>query len=178
MSAADTVPPAGRAIWRRPWIIAVAAGVAVACLVIEIIIITGWLGTSSRIRASAEPAMLSVTVRWTSDTGYYAGSGPAAAGGTVYVGNENGTVYALDAVTGRVRWAYTTVDSVDSAPAVAGSTVYIGSRDGTVHALDAATGGLRWHYTTASGIDSSPAAAGGLVYIGTDDGMVYALRAP
>lgn len=36
----------------------------------------------------------SVTVRWISDTG---GTGPAVAGGTVYVSDINGTVYALNA---------------------------------------------------------------------------------
>jgi outer membrane protein assembly factor BamB len=116
------------------------------------------------------------------------------AGGTVYIGSDNGTVYALDAVTGSLRWARTTADSVDSSPAVAGGTVYVygvdGNDDGTVYALDAATGHLRWAYTTVGvpgsiggccttlgAMETSPAATGGTVYDGSDDGTVYALDA-
>jgi len=59
------------------------------------------------------------------------------AAGTVYVGGHHGTVYALDAATGRLRWAYTAADMVDSSPAVAGGTVYVGSEDDKVYALNA-----------------------------------------
>ena len=76
------------------------------------------------------------------------------AGGTVYAGSDDGTVYALDAATGGLRWAYTAGDSV-SDPAVAGGTVYVGGHDGTVYALDAATGRLRWTYSTAGMVDSA-----------------------
>jgi outer membrane protein assembly factor BamB len=45
------------------------------------------------------------------------------AGGIVYVGDETGTVRALDAVAGRLRWTYTTRSYVGSGPAVACGTV-------------------------------------------------------
>jgi outer membrane protein assembly factor BamB len=35
----------------------------------------------------------------------YVDSSPAVAGGTVYVGNDDGKVHALDAATGHLRWA-------------------------------------------------------------------------
>jgi len=176
MPTADPVPPASRAVRRRPGIIAVAAGVAVACLVTALAVISGRPGTSSRPCASAAPAAPSATVRWINDTGYDIASGPAVTGGTVYVGSSDGTVYALDAATGSVRWTYTTAGSVDSGPAAAGGTVYV-SDVGQVYALDVATGRLRWAYTTGGAVGSSPAAAGGTVYIGSDDGTVYALDA-
>ena len=46
--------------------------------------------------------------RWTYTTGGAVDSGPAVAGGTVYVGSDDHKVYALDAATGRPRWTYTT----------------------------------------------------------------------
>jgi outer membrane protein assembly factor BamB len=167
-----------------------AAGVAVACLVTAITIISGRPGTSSRPRASATPttpATPSASVRWTYDTG----GGvirPAVAGGTVYIASDDGTVTALDAATGRLRWTYTPRSWISSelgtgwetyvvsGPAVAGGTVCI-SGDGTVFALDAATGRLRWTHTTADAVASSPAVAGGTVYIGGQDGAVFALDA-
>ena len=86
--------------------------------------------------------------RWAYTTGAYiengsfettthAVSGPAVAGGTVYVGSYNHNMYALDAATGRPRWTYTTGGSVASGPAVADGTVYIGSDDHKVYALTA-----------------------------------------
>ena len=62
-------------------------------------------------------------------------SGPAAAGGTVYVTDVVGQLYALDAATGRLRWTRTTAGAVESSPAVAGGTVYVGSDD-KVYALN------------------------------------------
>jgi outer membrane protein assembly factor BamB len=138
MPAADSVPPAGRAVWRRAGIIAVAACVAVACLVTALTVISGRPGASSRPRASdapAVPATPSATVRWINGTGY--GNDPAAAGGTVYAGSDDGTMYALDAATGRLRWARTTEAGAGSSLAAAGGTVYAGGDDGTVYALDA-----------------------------------------
>jgi outer membrane protein assembly factor BamB len=60
------------------------------------------------------------------------------ADGTVYIGNVNHTVYALDAATGHLRWTYTTKGEIVADPVVAGSTVYIGSNDHNVYALKAA----------------------------------------
>src|SRR6516164_974112 len=159
MPAADPVPPgddrpgpASRAIWRRPGIIAFAAGVAAACLVTAITIISSMPDPPSRPRASAAPATPSASARWTYDTG--AGViRPAVAGGTVYIGSDDGTLDALDAATGSLRWTYTTAGSVDPGPAV-GGTVYVSSDvaygGGTVYALDAATGRVRWAYTAGS----------------------------
>ena len=59
------------------------------------------------------------------------------AGGTVYVADINGTVYALDAATGRPRWTYPTGNTIESSPAVANGTVYVADINGTVYALDA-----------------------------------------
>ena len=53
--------------------------------------------------------------RWTYTTGGAVTSGPAVAGGTVYVGSYDRKVYALDAATGRPRWTYTTGGVVDPA---------------------------------------------------------------
>ena len=156
----------GRAIRRRPVIIAAAIiGIAGIGLVIAITMV------------SSGPPLPSTSVRWAYTTGNYVESSPAVVGGIVYVGSDDGKVYALDAATGHLRWTYTTGGGVASSPAVVGGTVYVGSEDHKVYALDAATGHLRWTYTTGDRVDSSPAVVGGTVYVGSHDGKVYALDA-
>lgn len=114
---------------------------------------------------------------WSHATGGPVASSPWAAGGSIYVGSEDGKVYALNAATGHVRWTYATNGPITSSPAVAVDTVYIGSQDGKVYALDKITGEVRWTYTTNGPVTSSPAVAAGTVYVGSQDRNVYALYA-
>ncbi|MGW3246541.1 caspase, EACC1-associated type, partial [Streptomyces sp. NPDC001070] len=114
---------------------------------------------------------------WAYTTGNMVFSSPAVVGGIVYVGSDDGKVYALDAATGTRKWAYATGNTVSSSPAVVGGIVYVGSYDGKVYALDAATGTRKWAYATGLSVYSSPAVVGGIVYVGSYGGKVYALDA-
>lgn len=100
-------------------------------------------------------------------------SSPAVAEGAVYVGSDDGSVYAIDAETGMERWAFATGDEVAASPAVADGIVYIGSLDDSVYALDAETGEERWRLATGSGVFRSPVVADGVVYTGF--GILYAI---
>ncbi|MFI0349943.1 PQQ-binding-like beta-propeller repeat protein [Actinomadura sp. 9N407] len=62
---------------------------------------------------------------------------PVAAGGVVYAGATDRTVYAVDAATGRLRWRYVTGGSVNTPPVVAGRVVHVGCRDGFLYTLRA-----------------------------------------
>jgi hypothetical protein len=115
---------------------------------------------------------------WNYTTGWPVFSSPAVAGGMVYVGSLDGSVYCLDASTGVSIWNYLTDSYVESSPAVAGGMVYVGSLDGSVYCLDASTGVSIWNYTTGGGVYSSPAVAGGMVYVGSYDFKVYAFEPP
>jgi len=102
-------------------------------------------------------------------------SSPAVADNVVYVGSNDGNVYALNATTGAFIWNYTTGNSVFSSAAVADGIVYVGSNDGNVYALNATTGIQVWVYTTGGPVEwSSPAVVCGVVYVGSEDGNVYA----
>ena len=112
------------------------------------------------------------------------GSSPTVgANGTVYVGSEDGTLYALNAINGSLKWNYKTGGSIHSSPAVgADGTVYVGSDDGYVYALQAASGNspnVKGKYKTGAAVSSSPAlsADGNTVYVGSQDGYLYALHA-
>lgn len=78
-------------------------------------------------------------------------SQPATAGGALYVGSQNGSVYALDQKTGCIRWSYSTIAEVRTAIVVGswaeGETaplLYFGDLLGNVYALNAVTGKLVW----------------------------------
>ena len=103
-------------------------------------------------------------------------SSPAIADGVVYVGSEDGRLYALDAATGQEKWSLKTDGEVYSSPAVAGGMVYVGSGDGRLDALDAETGQEKWSFKTDGEVYSSPAVAGGVVYFVDTEGYLYAVR--
>ncbi|HLY30012.1 MAG TPA: PQQ-binding-like beta-propeller repeat protein, partial [Ktedonobacterales bacterium] len=114
---------------------------------------------------------------WKFDTSGAVGSSPAVANGMVYIGSNDGSLYALDASTGSLMWEYQTGDVVHSSPTVANGMVYVGSNNSNVYALDTTTGSLVWKYQTGDIIDSSPTVANGTVYVGSNDGNLYALDA-
>jgi outer membrane protein assembly factor BamB len=116
-------------------------------------------------------------LKWKYATGYFVRSSPAVSGGVVYIGSDDGKVYALNSSTGALKWNYATGDIIRSSPAVSGGVVYIGSFDSNVYALDADTGALKWNYVTGGWVESSPAVSDGVVYVGSYDKNIYALDA-
>ena len=88
---------------------------------------------------------------------------PTVAGGRVFVGAQNGTVYALDAKTGCTYWTFKTQSAIRAAIAIGSRrtpfgerafTVYVGDQSAHVYAVDAQTGDLLW----AHKIDDLPGA--------------------
>ena len=56
--------------------------------------------------------------RWTFKTGGAIRSSPTVVDSVVYVGSDDGNLYALDAVTGETKWSYQTGGEVHSSPTV------------------------------------------------------------
>jgi outer membrane protein assembly factor BamB len=128
-----------------------------------------------------------LSVAWRAATGNYVYSSPAVANGVVYVGSEDGKLYAyaVGCASGGAScppsWTATTGGSIGfSSPAVADGIVYAGSFDGKLYAyaVGCNSGGGTcaplWTATTGNTIDSSPAVANGVVYVGSDDHKLYA----
>ena len=69
---------------------------------------------------------------------------PTVAGTRVYVGSQNGTVYALDAALGCIRWTFAASGGVRTAIVVGNGLVYFGDTAANVYAVDATTGARRW----------------------------------
>lgn len=114
--------------------------------------------------------------------------GPAAklsggitlANNRVYVGSEEGQMYALDAATGELDWQVNVPGEVVSAPAYGEGFLVTHLGNGTVYAMDAETGEQRWTHeeevpTLSLRGTSSPAIAAGGVMLGSNSGRAVVL---
>lgn len=61
---------------------------------------------------------------------------PSLVDATVYVGSDDGNLYAVDARSGEERWRFATGDEVFSSPVIVDGVVYIGSADGSLYAVE------------------------------------------
>ncbi len=91
-------------------------------------------------------------------------SHPTAAGGALFVGSHNGSVYALDQATGCTRWRFkaatevrsaVTIDIDRSEPGSPRVQAVFADRAANAYALDASTGELLWK----TSVDPHPNAA-------------------
>jgi outer membrane protein assembly factor BamB len=109
---------------------------------------------------------------------------PVLCGRSLFLMKNNGALYAVSRVSGRVRWKRKLGELAAASPACGHSTVYAvlltrgkGIKAGRVAAVDAATGRTRWSRKIRSRVESSPLLDSGRLYFGSEDGTVYALRA-
>ena len=144
----------------------------------------GWSVTSANARAqSTEQGGLSaadvpkLTLKWSFGfpDATSAWSQPTVAGGRLFVGSQNGTLYALDAKTGCIIWTFTAQSGVRTAPVFGarpdgpGYSVFFGDTGANVYAVDAETGTLRWtrrvHDHPFARITGTPTLDGDRLYV-------------
>ena len=113
---------------------------------------------------------------------------PSIGYGRVYLAQQKGLFFALDAETGKVDWRKKLDRCAASSPTIGKGLVYQsymhrveclqdqGGADGFVVAWDADTGRERWRFRSEP-IESSPLLKGKRLFVGTWDGGVYALNA-
>ena len=63
------------------------------------------------------------------------GSSPLVAGGVVYAGSDDGSLYCLDAGSGEVMWNFTTQGYVYSSPSLYNGSLYVGSSDNSIYCI-------------------------------------------
>ncbi len=140
-----------------------------------------------------------VKVRWTfssgdrDDRGGFENAPAIDEAGTLYMGGNNGILYALDTKTGRVKWTfdgvarsgYRTFAIFSSAAIGSDRTIYFGGKNGVLYALRERRGffstgaQVLWRYKLGPGIQSSPLlAADGTIYLGDEKGTLHAVRPP
>lgn len=119
---------------------------------------TGWSTSSSNGRfQSAQQSGLTaqtvphLTLKWA--LGFpdatSAWSQPTIVGGRLFVGSQNGTVYALDAKSGCILWTFSARTGVRTAPVLGeraggGYAIYFGDTGANLYAVNAATGQEIW----------------------------------
>ena len=74
---------------------------------------------------------------------------PIVAGGSVFIGSDNHSVYALDAGTGKTGWRFVTGGEIWASPAWWQGRLHVGSQDGWVYCLQADSGRLIWRFRGA-----------------------------
>ncbi len=99
---------------------------------------------------------------------------PAVVDGIVYLGSDEGNVYAFNAASGTILWNYTIGKGALSTPNVADGVLHVGSSDDNIYALNATNGVELWSYPTSGAVDS-PAVINGVLYVGGGNN-IYALR--
>ncbi|MEU1815394.1 PQQ-binding-like beta-propeller repeat protein [Streptomyces roseifaciens] len=103
--------------------------------------------------------------------------GPAVTGGGVYIADYLGTVYALDAATGRDRWRIATEARQSTEPVlVAAGSVHLGS-GGALYTLDAVTGTPKWRFAAGGDVVGAPVVADGRIHFGSADHCLYTVDA-
>lgn len=126
--------------------------------------------------------------------------GVTVAQGMVYVGDDNGYTYALNAANGKLVWAHYGWNMTMSNPLVSGDKVYVSTGNAyfnyantmkylagarptrgpglnTIYALDHRTGKEIWAFHPQGEAMPTPLLDDGFLYAGTGDGHVYKLAA-
>jgi outer membrane protein assembly factor BamB len=126
-------------------------------------------------------------VLWQFKTGENFGSSAAIVDGVVYVGCDDGFLYAINLEDGRLKWksepalfagnstSKPLAAAIQSSPAVHQGLVFYGDEDGMFHAVDQKTGKQKWTFKTDAEIISSPNPTGDRVLFGSYDGNLYCL---
>lgn len=153
---------------------------------------------------SSQAPATGFTERWKFKTGGRIFSSPAIYKDCIFIGSEDGNLYAVQE-SGKLKWKFKTGGAVHSSPAVYNGTVYSGSFDGNVYAVDVSSGKMKWKFKTGGekwiggkgyfGLKpedlytedlwdffiSSPVSDNNLqnetIYFGSSDGNVYAIHA-
>ena len=85
---------------------------------------------------------------WTFKTGGPVKSSAVIGAGKVFIGSDDGNLYALSFSDGKQVWAFKADSAVEAPPLLAGRAVFAGSVDGVFYAVDAEGGGLLWKAPT------------------------------
>ncbi len=102
---------------------------------------------------------------------------PTVADGVVYVGANDGKLWAVEAKTGDVLWTVETGAEIAAQPLVADGKVVVANGLGLVRAYST-EGKKLWEFTAGEAVYSSPVLADGKIAFGCNNGKLYVLDPP
>lgn len=121
---------------------------------------------------------VSGAVRWEKQVGdRIEFSSPAVDARGVYVGCEDGNLYAFDH-EGNIQWKTPTGTKIEGSPIIHGDLVLVGNKAGSLLALNRSDGSVTWRVDCDGPIFARPTVAHDTVYVGTEGfegGTLYAL---
>lgn len=102
---------------------------------------------------------------------------PLIVDGTVYIGDLDGTMHAIDMASGQHQWSFTAPAGFNASAAYRRGRLYLGDSDGIFYCLDARNGKKLWTFKTEAEIDSSANFWHDDVLFGSQDSSLYCLDA-
>ena len=116
------------------------------------------------------------TLKWTYPTSSISYSSPAIGSGTIYIGNTNGILYAINSTNGALEWTYNAGSTIWDAPIIgADGTIYFGSNN--LYALNP-NGTLKWQYALSNTIYNLAMDAYSTLYVANGGNLLYAFQDP
>lgn len=143
-----TIPPGacdGSVQYRRPFYVAEDAVYQQPVVNGGIMYLPAFRFLNARGLSTAEGAQISGAYLWSpGDVGLRSSKSsitgaPVLAGDTLYYGDEEGLIYAVDATSGERLWTWATGSPVRVAPVVVDGAVFIASSDGVIYAVGEGT---------------------------------------
>jgi outer membrane protein assembly factor BamB len=107
---------------------------------------------------------------------------PLVWNGTIYIGDHEGNLYALNQYNGAQKWSKPARSALLSTPVIDGGRLYLASLEGKVYALDGQTGKTLWVYPERKNeklgdLQASLLVRNGRLFVATMEGTMLALDA-
>src|SRR5207245_8644742 len=106
---------------------------------------------------------------WTNQYTEAFSSQPASAGRFLYIGSEQGSLFALDQATGNAAWHYQTRGPIQGPIAIVNCTVCFGAGDGYIYALRESNSKLIWRRPTGAAVPSVTSVENGVLAASLDN---------
>jgi outer membrane protein assembly factor BamB len=100
---------------------------------------------------------------------------PVLGGGKVLFSSLDGTLYAVDPITGELKWSFKADKGLVSTPTIVGDRVLVSGFGSTLYAVDLDDGSEQWSFSANHWIWAEPAVAQNTAYVGDFDGIVHAV---
>jgi outer membrane protein assembly factor BamB len=91
--------------------------------------------------------------------------------GAVYITDDTGMLYSLNAANGNSNWSYPAGGSQVSTPVAAGGLVYVTDDSGILHAITTSGGNQVWTRHTITSGEIGPAVSGSTLYVSTGEAL-------